>query len=515
MFVIKRGSKAPGQIRGRTWHDMCFEIETDVWDDDLELFRSSATSEEELQKHYCHMTSDARRNTEVSLRHATPEERNQMAQAKRSEVDQWISYPVTRIVRRAGVPLTRIMSMRWVLTWKDVEATSEAPTGRKAKARLVVKGFTDPDLLTVRAEAPTLSKIARHVFLQVAASQKFLLECGDVKTAFLQGDQEEAERDVYADPPADVKDMLGMGRDEVLKLLGAVYGLRIAPRRWYKRVERDLQAAGWRQHQLDPCLFMLFDGTELVGLCGLYVDDFLLAGREDDPRWQAAKQQLKSLYTWGSWKLRDFTFCGVHYRQRADYSVALDQHEYVQQLKVEDFGSGRRAPGRTDAEEGSSSGHGSAKLGPRDLRHLRGANGALQWLVTNSRIDLAARVSISASAVSDPRAEHLSEAHKILRQAHRYSDVPMVIQSIPLAELRFVVFHDAGWGVRPDDSSQGGYIVLATSASLLSGQEALVSVIDWKSWKLKRMARSSLASEAQAQADAVDSLNFIRLMYAY
>ena len=87
----------------------------------------------------------------MSLRNLTADERKLMEEAKDKEVDQWISNAVFKIVRRTGVPITRSMAMRWILTWK------EAPEGTKAKARLVAKGFTDPDLLTIRAEAPTLS----------------------------------------------------------------------------------------------------------------------------------------------------------------------------------------------------------------------------------------------------------------------------------------------------------------------------------------------------------------------
>ena len=76
------------------------------------------------------------------------------------------------------------MQMHWVLTWKLVNDGDTAT--EQAKARLVVKGFTDPDLTTLRAEAPTLSKAARHMLLQLGASLKFTFEVGDVKTAFLQ-----------------------------------------------------------------------------------------------------------------------------------------------------------------------------------------------------------------------------------------------------------------------------------------------------------------------------------------
>ena len=74
-------------------------------------------------------------------------------------------------------------------------------------------------------------------------------------------------------------------------------------------------------------------------------------------------------------------------------------------------------------------------------------------------------------------------------------------------------FTDAAWAVRPDGSSQGGYLLFFSDKDLLEGKEAKVSIMDWKSWKLKRKVRSSLAAESQAFADAVDHLNYMRLFF--
>ena len=115
-----------------------FETSIDVYDEDLELFKSTTATMADLQEHLAYMISDARRNTEVSVRNLTAEERKLMEQAKDKEVDQWISNAVFKIVRRTGVPITRIMAMRWILTWK------EAPEGTKAKARLCCKRLHRP-----------------------------------------------------------------------------------------------------------------------------------------------------------------------------------------------------------------------------------------------------------------------------------------------------------------------------------------------------------------------------------
>ena len=119
-----------------------------------------------------------------------------------------------------------------------------------------------------------------------------------MKAAFLSGDREEARRDVYAEPPREVRDKVQITREQVLKLETAVYGLRNAPRAWWKRVVRDLTETGWVQHQLDQCTFMFMNGTELVGLIGVYVGDFLVAGCDDDPVFSAALSKLKGTFRW-------------------------------------------------------------------------------------------------------------------------------------------------------------------------------------------------------------------------
>ena len=125
-----------------------------------------------------------------------------------------------------------------------------------------MKDFTDPDLTEIRSESPTLSRLSRQLILQISAARGFRLRKGDVKTAFLSGDREEAKRDVYAEPPQELRDKLQITREHVLKLETAVYGLRNAPRAWWKRVMRDLTDAGWIQHQLDQCTFMFMNGLE-------------------------------------------------------------------------------------------------------------------------------------------------------------------------------------------------------------------------------------------------------------
>ena len=83
---------------------------------------------------------------------------------------------------------------------------------------------------------------------------------------------------------------------------------------------------------------------------------------------------------------------------------------------------------------------------------------------------MAAKVSLSASATTNPTFEDLQKTNKLIRQAQHDADIPINILPIPLNQLVLGGFTDAAWAVRPDGSSQGGYLCYATTKSLLDGK---------------------------------------------
>ena len=95
-------------------------------------------------------SSKALARVEVNIKKLSADERAQFRAAQNKEMDQWISNDVISVCQRAGIPKQRVMTVRWVHTWKVDEDTGET----KAKARLVVKGFTDPDWTEIRLESP-------------------------------------------------------------------------------------------------------------------------------------------------------------------------------------------------------------------------------------------------------------------------------------------------------------------------------------------------------------------------
>jgi len=99
-----------------------FTYEVDVYDDDLTVFGNDKSTEDDLRRQFAFISSEAKRHAEVATKNHAKEEKVLFDAAKCKELDQWLSNEVFSIVRKAGIPQEPIMSMRWVLTWKAIEA---------------------------------------------------------------------------------------------------------------------------------------------------------------------------------------------------------------------------------------------------------------------------------------------------------------------------------------------------------------------------------------------------------
>ena len=184
-----------------------------------------------------------------------------------------------------------------------------------------------------------------------------------------------------AEPPQKMRDELQITREQVLKLETAVLGLRNVPRAWWKRVVRDLTQTGWVQHQLDQCTFMFMNGSELVGIVGVYVGDFLVAGCDGDPIFSAALSKLGGTFRWGTWNEDNFTLTGIGNETPPGGGFHFRQQKFVGQLELMSL-SHRRSRADTD------------KLTPGELTQLRGVSGSANWLPNQTRPDLCVSTSL-------------------------------------------------------------------------------------------------------------------------
>ena len=402
----------------------------------------------------------------------------------------------------------RIMGSRYVIVKKPQEDLSENgvlpdPNNLehwKIKARWCLQGHLDPDLDTKvkegQLQSPTLSQIGRTILFQLLASNKWLLQLGDVKGAFLEaGPLPTCYRPLFTRLPAG--GIPGVHPDSLIEVLGNVYGQNDAPAAWYKVFNEEVLAAGFERSKYDSCLYYLRDGHRLVGILGAHVDDTVTGGKGN--KYETAIQRLKNRFPYRKWRIQAGEFCGLHYSQDPhSFEIQAGQSSFAQNLRPATLPKHRKM-------------RRNAHLDPKEISVLRGINGSLNWLASQSRPDIAAQTSLSQQSFPSPTVHHLLEANNVIKRAKQFADLHITFKSIPLHNLRLCCHSDAAFA-NLGPHTQAGYIVGFTDDQLDQGAESPWSPAVWKSFKLSRAVGSTLAAEAQAMVAATGTLEWMALM---
>ena len=513
---------------------------------------------------------------EINERKATAEERALIKKAKGMEIEEFLKEKVVEHLQEKElktVDPSDVMKMRFVLTWK---VDPETPGGKRAKARLVVLGFQDPHLGKEETLAPTMHKRSRMLLLANAAQRGWTVEKADVKAAFLQGNTFKKEETRYALPPEELASAMGMDLKDIrpVRLCKSVYGLTRAPLDWYRKIDELLISLGGIRSAADPCIWLFHERDEkgrivyvddtvdprtnevtprtqkaetyaaeessgpgsltedsdsessddevrsecsstcsteadtrsaqLIGSIGAHVDDFLLGGEERAPRWTYIKEKLWSAFRWTPWEKYLFAQTGTKIEQNAKTKAfKLDQNEYLGTIdEIEVNGQRKKTP--------------DAKCTQKERTQLKGILGAILWLATQTRLDVCAEVGLLQSCACEERAtvKHLLAANAVLRRAKKVADKTALRIRKLAGPLCVVGWTDASLQNRIDNGSTGGYLIGLTSMEMLDGQESLVNPISWRSFKLRRVAVSSLSAETQAMRTMEDEMHIVRLMWA-
>ena len=403
----------------------------------------------------------------------------------RKEWQSWLENKVTTIVKSQGLPKSRIIGSRWVLTWKkssDPDDRSLSP-----KARLVLVGFQDPDLGRIATDSPTLRKESKHIILSICASKGWVIWGADIKTAFLSGDA--SNRDLYFRPPPEVKEFMQLTDDDVLRLEKAAYGLAEAPRAWFLRLTRELVAVGLVVSQLDPCVFLLRDklSRELLGVCGVHVDDLLGGGT---PAMDECLQRLRKKLPFGDFRRTTIKYTGAEIRQLPDKSIEVSQEAYISKM-----------------EEVCTKPFGKASNPLPEPTLMRACCGQLAWVANHSRPEQSFLASYLQGTQDRAEVAHLELYNKAVREL-KARKVTLKFPPVPLERWRLLVITDAGWGVRANGESQGGLALCLCDQDVLDRKPGRTWLIEWSSKKLRRVVRSSTAAETMAAQNGLDAIEF-------
>ena len=174
-----------------------------------------------------------RQRKEVKMGHLSPAEKREFLKSMEVEWQTLLKNQAARVLSleetaqaRARWP-DRAMDTRWARTWKPDESM---PSGRRAKARLIIKGVTDPELLDIESHSPTLTREGFMTVLESVCSHGHKLRFGDVQQAFNTGDPIKREQPLFVRKPPD--GVPGESREVWVQLLKTVNGLADGTREW-------------------------------------------------------------------------------------------------------------------------------------------------------------------------------------------------------------------------------------------------------------------------------------------
>ena len=452
----------------------------------------------------------AKNKGEISEKHLTQAEKDLFYHAKMKELKSFFECGVWEFSTAAEADAERTLTSRILLKWsKNADGTP------RAKARLVVRGFQDADAWqgTLETASPTTSRLSRSLLLSISATLKWPAWSSDVATAFLQGLPQ--ERKLWLKLPAEALRILGANADCRMFLRKPVYGQLDAPRRWYLEALRRLKRLEWTPHLLDPCLFMLFDDQtqqqasldkrdppRLIGLLILHVDDMLAAGDNTCPRYIDAEKKLKEAFNFRSWEpdTQTIEYCGIKL-ERKDFTWEIHQADYWKKVKPVTIHKGRSP---------------EDEMNEHDKSQLRALLGSIQWPAAQTSPHVQCSASLISGQQKTNKLRAIIEANQLLKFAKNNMDLclryePLEVES--LDDVRLCIMFDAAHGVREDHTSQGGYFAFLTTDKIFQ-TESTYHIVDWRSFKLPRVARSSLSAEAQACGQSADIAEYICRFWA-
>jgi hypothetical protein len=234
------------------------------------------------------------------------------------------------------------------------------------------------------------------------------------------------------------------------------------------------------------------------GILGVHVDDGIGAG---DSYFKSIIQKLRGIYDFGAYYEKEFTFCGVHYKQWDDSSIEMDQVDYIQKIEPIDVGRSRRSQPEADVTE-------------MEREHLRRLCGSLQYAAVHTRPDLSAKTGMLQSMVTRAKVKHLLEANRVLMEGKKH---PVCLMMVPIQEelVAFCAFSDASFSSSKDLSSRQGTLIFATDVSLARNQRTVVCPVAWSSRRIPSVVTSTLSAESIALSSSLDRLGFIRVCWEW
>ena len=478
------------------------------------------------------------RDCEVNISRLPEHERPLFSRAKAKEVDSFLKNEAVRKCLddeeiKKAYESSRIVKARWVLTWKLVPpedrqealddsqknlATLHTKDGaRKAKARIVLLGFQHPSLLdpSLKTASPVQSSLGRNLLYTMAAHHQWELEGLDLATAFLQTQPTEADQELWTTGVEELRQALDVGAEGIMRIFRNIYGSTTAPRGLWLALHKRLTELGAQPVLGERCLWVWLSKTDMdedhpkvIGSMGGHVDDFHRIGDGTSAEWCEIKEKINNAYKWGMTKKNSYRHAGTDVTTVKDKNgfnkIVVDQSYYIESIQDIEIEPDRLRQ--------------NGPLERREVEACRTTLGALQWVAIQTQPQLTARCNLLLTEVVTSGTLETAREIQMMVGEVRQNPVKLEFKKFPQAkhwtEVVFISMGDQAHNNRPKGDSTGGLVTLAAGPECLSGQVCEMSLLAWRSWKLKRKAIGSNDAEVQSILEAEDHNFRTRLLWS-
>ena len=453
----------------------------------------------------CLMTKPVRaKSQEFDMRFATEDEKKGFEASDEAEWKTILDLKAVKVLGPVESKKIRREHPHRVLPSRFVRRKKPMPgLGQwKFKSRWCALGHCDPDTGSYSTYSPMPMTESISIFFQLCTNMDMSVTFCDVTQAFCQSEPlDRPEGELYVE----ACEGLGLPEGTIIQLVAPVYGLEDAPLRWHQTVINFLRQLGFERSLLEPCWYVRRNTRgEVEAMILVEVDDLNVAAKKDIK--DELLSALKERFRFGKMEYDEADFAGRHVGVLPG-KVEMNQEKYI----IEKLHPLRLPLGRRSDK--------SSRLHSDEFEAFRSMLYKVAWVAHQTRPEAAGVVSILSSRLKEGTVEDVCCLNKLIQHLRNTAQQSFTLHRFSNDKMILIAASDAGGvdSLPPDKSSevdnvQGAWIIMAADRLPSANQGIKVSILSWRSSKLRRRVASTLASEALAFNQSLSEVEWIQIM---
>jgi hypothetical protein len=355
----------------------------------------------------------------------------------------------------------------------------------KIKARLVANGKQQDRSLYPNVYSPTVQLVSVFMGLIIAARENRKIAVVDIGGAYLNAERtNKAGEEIIMEVEPLLVSILARIAPEIIpfvdsvtgklyvKLDKALYGTLDAAKLWYEKLSSVLKANGFKENEVDPCVFnKMINGYQCTVM--LYVDDLLILAATSAVIMEIIDMLKRQFDDDVKFSMEEhMSYLGMHLHiERGRIIVSMES--YIDSL-LQDCGIGSSVTSPATGKLFKAS-VASKPLVTQDAKVFHTTVARLLYLAKRVRADILLAVAYLTTRVKAPTEEDKGKLERVLKYLYGTKDQVLVLS--PKGSLVVEGYIDAAFGCHEDGKSHTGVVITLgkTFVAAMSSKQKIVS----------------------------------------